>query len=78
MDLSDVLDQIVDLALADELSMCPLQAHCYCGLGKLYHQTGQSEQVRAELPAAIDMYRDMEMTFWPLEAEATLTEVEKR
>ena len=63
------------LALANELGMRPLQAHCHRGLGKLYRQTGQGEQARAELSMAIEMYRDMEMTFWLSETEATLTQV---
>jgi class 3 adenylate cyclase/tetratricopeptide (TPR) repeat protein len=33
------------LALADELGMRPLQAHCHLGLGRLYYQTGQRAQV---------------------------------
>jgi tetratricopeptide (TPR) repeat protein len=64
------------LTLADELGMRPLQAHCHRGLGTLYSQTGQAEQARAELSTAIDMYRDMEMTFWLPETEATLASVE--
>ena len=42
------------LALAEELGMRPLQAHCHRGLGTLYAQTGQREQARAELSTAID------------------------
>jgi class 3 adenylate cyclase/tetratricopeptide (TPR) repeat protein len=64
------------LALAAELGMRPLQAHCHRGLGTLYSQTGQPEQAHAELSTAIDMYRDMEMTFWLPETEAGLAEVE--
>ena len=64
------------LTLANELGMRPLQAHCHRGLGKLYSQTGQSEQARAELSTAIEMYRDMEMTFWLPETEAALAAVE--
>jgi tetratricopeptide (TPR) repeat protein len=64
------------LALAQELGMRPLVAHCHLGLGTLYAKTGQPEQARAELSAAIDMYRAMEMTFWLPQAEATLVEVE--
>jgi class 3 adenylate cyclase/tetratricopeptide (TPR) repeat protein len=64
------------LTLAEELGMRPLQAHCHRGLGILYSQTGQSEQARAELTTAIEMYRDMEMTFWLPEAEAALAAVE--
>ena len=58
--------------------MRPLQAHCHRGLGTLYSQTGQSEQARAELSTAIDMYRDMEMTFWLPETEEALAVVEGR
>ena len=49
--------------LAEELGMRPLQAHCHLGLGRLYAETGQREQARAELSAASEMYRSMEMTF---------------
>jgi tetratricopeptide (TPR) repeat protein len=52
------------LALADQLGMRPLQAHCHHGLGTLYVTTGQQEQARAELSAAIELYRAMEMQFW--------------
>jgi tetratricopeptide (TPR) repeat protein len=64
------------LALAEELGMRPLQAHCHQGLGTLYAATGQREQARAELSTAIAMYRDMEMTFWLPETEAALSQVE--
>ena len=37
------------LALAEELGMRPLQAHCHRGLGTLYATTGQREQARAAL-----------------------------
>jgi tetratricopeptide (TPR) repeat protein len=64
------------LALANELGMRPLQAHCHRGLGKLYSQTGHAEQARIELSTAIEMYREMEMTFWLPETEAALAAVE--
>ena len=48
------------------------------GWGTLYSQTGQAEQACTELSTAIEMYRDMEMTFWLPETEAALAEVEKR
>jgi tetratricopeptide (TPR) repeat protein len=63
------------LALADELGMRPLQAHCHHGLGTLYARTGQKEQARAALSTAIEMYRTMDMTFWLPQAEATLAQV---
>ena len=64
------------LALAEELGMRPLQAHCHRGLGTLYATTGQREQARAELSTAIDLYRAMDMTFWLPQAEAALAQVE--
>jgi class 3 adenylate cyclase/tetratricopeptide (TPR) repeat protein len=64
------------LALAEELGMRPLQAHCHRGLGTLYAATGQQEQARAELATAIAMYRAMEMTFWLPQTEAALAQVE--
>jgi tetratricopeptide (TPR) repeat protein len=63
------------LALAEELGMRPLQAHCHLGLGTLYAKTGQQAHAHAELTSAIEMYRDMEMTFWLPQAEAALTQV---
>jgi tetratricopeptide (TPR) repeat protein len=64
------------LALADELGMRPLQAHCHLSLGTLYVKIGQREQARTELSTAIELYRDMDMTFWLPQAEAALAQVE--
>jgi class 3 adenylate cyclase/tetratricopeptide (TPR) repeat protein len=64
------------LALAEELGMRPLVAHCHLGLGRLYGQTGRGEQARAALSSAIDLYRAMDMTFWLPQAEAALAQVE--
>ena len=66
------------LALAKELGMRPLQAHCHRGRGTLYSVTGQRGQARAELSTAIEMYRTMEMTFWLPQAEATLAQMTER
>jgi Flp pilus assembly protein TadD len=63
------------LALAEDLGMRPLQAHCHLGLGTLYAQTGRREQARTELSAAITLYRTMDMTFWLPQAEAALAQV---
>jgi predicted ATPase/class 3 adenylate cyclase len=40
------------LALAEELGMRPLQAHCHLGLGRLYGLAGRGAQARAPLSAA--------------------------
>jgi tetratricopeptide (TPR) repeat protein len=66
------------LALADELGMRPLQAHCHCGLGTLYAKLGRQEQARSELSTALKLYRAMDMTFWLPQAEAVLAQVEGR
>jgi tetratricopeptide (TPR) repeat protein len=57
------------LAIAEELGMRPLQAHCRKGLGTLYGRTVWEEKGREELATAMDMYRDMEMAFWLEKAE---------
>ena len=64
------------LALANELGMRPLVAHCHCGLGTLYAQTGQ--RARTALATARALYRAMDMTFWLPQAEAALAQVEPR
>jgi class 3 adenylate cyclase/tetratricopeptide (TPR) repeat protein len=63
------------LALAEELGMRPLQAHCHRGLGTLYAQTGQRELARTALSTAIALYRSMDMRCWLPQAETTLREV---
>jgi predicted ATPase/class 3 adenylate cyclase len=65
------------LALADQLGMRPLQAHCHRGLGTLYAATGQREQAGTALAAAIALYREMAMTFWLPQTEAVLAQVEE-
>ena len=66
------------LALAEELGMRPLQAHCHLGLGNLYGRSGRRDEARAELTTALELYRSMEMSFWPPQVEAALAEVEAR
>jgi tetratricopeptide (TPR) repeat protein len=58
------------LALAEELGMRPLVAHCHLGLGKLYRLTGTREQAQEHIATATTMYRDMDMTYWLEQAEA--------
>jgi DNA-binding NtrC family response regulator/tetratricopeptide (TPR) repeat protein len=64
------------LTRAEALGMRPLLAHCRLGLGTLYSTIGQREQARAELSAAIDLYRAMDMTFWLPHAEAALAQAQ--
>jgi hypothetical protein len=57
--------------------MRPLQAHCHLGLGTLYAKIGQQEYARAELSAAIDLYRAMEPTLRFPQVEAVLGQATK-
>jgi tetratricopeptide (TPR) repeat protein len=66
------------LALAEELGMRPLQAHCHRGLGTLALKMGRYDDTRSELTAASDLYRAMDMTFWLPQAEEALAQVEER
>ena len=52
------------LALATELGMRPLVAHCHLGLGKLYRRTGDGMKGQEHLTTATAMYREMDMNFW--------------
>jgi tetratricopeptide (TPR) repeat protein len=63
------------LALAGELGMRPLVAHCHLGLGTLYGRMGRVEPARNELTTAIELYRTMDMTFWLPQAEAALAQL---
>jgi class 3 adenylate cyclase/DNA-binding winged helix-turn-helix (wHTH) protein/tetratricopeptide (TPR) repeat protein len=64
------------LALAKELGMRPLVAHCRLGLGTLYCRMGRLEQARSELSAAIEAYQAMEMAFWLTRAQIELAKAE--
>ena len=55
--------------------MRPLVAHCHLGLGKLSATSGRHAEARAELSAAVELYRAMEMTFWLPQTEAALAEL---
>jgi class 3 adenylate cyclase/tetratricopeptide (TPR) repeat protein len=63
------------LALAEELAMRPLLAHCHVGLGKLYRRSGDLQLVKKHLNHGVAMMRDMEMGLWLEKAEAELKEL---
>ena len=52
------------LAIAEELGMRPLVAHCHAGLGRLFERTAKREEAREHLTTATAMYREMGMTYW--------------
>jgi len=63
------------LALATELGMRPLVAHCRLGLGNLCRLTGDRAQAREHLAAASEMYDEMDMASWRSRAGAALRDV---
>ena len=60
------------LALAEELGMRPLQAHCHLGLRKLYRRTGKRQEAQGHLTTAATMYREMDMRLWAEQVEAEM------
>jgi len=62
-------------ALAEELGMRPLAAHCHRGLGKLYGKTGRPREAQEHLMTATALYREMDMPFWLEQAEAGVAEL---
>lgn len=62
------------LALATDLGMRPLVAHCHFGLGTLYQRVGRMEQAHEHLAAATSLYRETDMGVWLARAEAALGE----
>ncbi len=63
------------LALAEDLGMRPLVAHCHLGLGKLHRRTGKGAQAQEHLTTATTMYREMDMRFWLEQGEAEMKEL---
>ncbi|MEK7880134.1 MAG: adenylate cyclase, partial [candidate division NC10 bacterium] len=60
------------MALAEELGMRPLIAHCHLGLGKLSRRTVDRSKIEEHLTTAMTLYREMDMGFWLAQAEAEL------
>ncbi|HSF03118.1 MAG TPA: tetratricopeptide repeat protein, partial [Solirubrobacterales bacterium] len=56
-------------ALASELGMRPLVAHCHLGLGRLYRQAGNRPEWREQLGTAAALYRDLGMSLWVSQAQ---------
>jgi hypothetical protein len=58
------------MALAAEIGLRPLVAHCHLGLGTLSRRTNKQQEARDHLTTATAMYREMDMRFWLEQAEA--------
>ena len=60
------------LALAEELGLRPLIAHCHLGLGVLYRRAGKPQQAREHLTTATTMCVRWTCAYWLEQAEAEL------
>jgi class 3 adenylate cyclase/tetratricopeptide (TPR) repeat protein len=60
------------LALATDLGLRPLVAHCHFGLGKVYLQTSKRDEAREHFTSATTMYGEMDMQFWLTRAEVEM------
>lgn len=60
------------LALADELELRPLAAHCHLTLGQASTHEGKAESAKRHLGSAASLFREMHMGLWLSEAEADL------
>jgi uncharacterized protein HemY len=58
------------LALADQLGLRPLVAHCHLGLGRLYRRAGKGREAQEHLTSATSMYGEMDMRAWLEQAQA--------
>ena len=61
------------LALAEELKMRPLVAHCHLGFATLYRRTVKRQQAQEHLTTATTMYLEMDMRFYLEQAEAEMS-----
>ena len=63
-------------ALASELGMRPLVAHCRFSLGKLHRRAGDRRAAKEHLTTAMSLFREMGMRFWFEKAEAEMQALE--
>jgi len=59
-------------ALATELEMRPLVAHCHLGVGKVFHRAGKQQDAHEHFTTATTMYREMGMTYWLEKTDAEM------
>jgi DNA-binding SARP family transcriptional activator len=60
------------VALAQELGMRPLVAHCHLGLGELLRRAGRWELAKEHLAIATKLFWDMDTPLWLARVEAVL------
>src|SRR5215471_17866501 len=62
------------LNLADQLGLRPTAAHCHLDRGRLYSRIGRLDEARNEIGTAIELFREMQMGSWMIQAESALAE----
>jgi tetratricopeptide (TPR) repeat protein len=62
-------------ALAQELGLRPLLAHCHLGLGALYRRGGKRQDALEHLTTAVTMFGEMDMRYWRAPADRMLNEL---
>ena len=63
------------LALASELGMRPLIAHCHFALAKLDRRRSKREEAREHLTTAITLYGEMDTKLWLEQAQTEMREL---
>jgi len=62
-------------ALAEDLGLRPLMAHCHLELAALYRRAGTRQEAREHLTTAGTRFGEMDMRYWLEQAEAELKEL---
>jgi len=63
------------MALAHELGMRLLSAHCHLGLGRLYHRTGNQPKAKEHLAMAATAFQEMTLPSWAEQATRALEDL---
>jgi tetratricopeptide (TPR) repeat protein len=63
------------LALAGDLGMAPLVAHCHLDLGRLHTRLGECADAREHVATSVRLFGDLDMRSWLEQATAAEKEV---
>jgi tetratricopeptide (TPR) repeat protein len=63
------------MAIAEDLGLRPLLARCHLGIGRAHLRTADPANARKHLTAALDMFRAMQMRYWPENVAAEMAEL---
>ena len=63
------------MAIAEDLELRPLLARCHLGIGRVHLRTDDPANARKHLTTALDMFRAMQMRYWPEHVAAEMAEL---